>query len=90
LSCLSYTREQDLRIVNTSIGDEENDSMSFSASRQGSLFEPSSSLRSQMRDEEKQLIENTNLSVCDKIIKDVITFIFGEDLIRKIKLAHTN
>ena len=60
--------------------DEENDILSFSASR---LW----------RDEENQLIENTKedtqkISFCDKIIKDVITFIFGEDVIRKIKLAH--
>ena len=61
-------------------GDEENDSMSFSASLN-------------RRDEENQLIENTKedtqkISFCDKIIKDVITFIFGEDVIRNIKLAH--
>ena len=69
--------------------DEENDSMSFSASRQGSLFETSSSLRSQRRDEENQLIENTKdnhkkLSFCDKIMNtlSIVYQIFNEKMER--------
>ena len=75
--------------------DEENYDTSFSASRQGSLFETSSSLWSQRRDEENQLIENKKdnhkkLSFCDKIMKELVIFIFGEDVIRKNKLAQQN
>ena len=79
LSCSTDTSI--LNSTSFSRGDEENDILSFSASLN-------------RRDEENQLIENTkednyqNLSFCDKIIKDVITFIFGDDVIRKIKLAH--
>jgi hypothetical protein len=72
--------------------DEENDSISFSASRQGSLFETSSSLRSQRRDEENQLIENTKdehykkLSLCDEIMKKIqsVYQIFNEKLERAL------
>jgi hypothetical protein len=77
-----------LKINNNSIeylnqeNDEVNYDTSFSASR---LW----------RDEENQLIENTKdnhkkLSFCDKIIKDLVIFIFGEDVIRKNKLAQQN
>jgi hypothetical protein len=102
LNSTSFSRgdeENDILSFSASLNrrDEENDILSFSASlnrrdeeNHNTLF--SASLN--RRDEENQLIENTkeddylNLSFCDKIIKDVITFIFGEDVIRKIKVAH--
>ena len=67
--------------------DEVNYDTSFSASRQGSLFENSSSLQSQRRDEENQLIENTKdnhkkLSFCDKIMNTlrIVSQIFNEKM----------
>ena len=67
--------------------DEENYDTSFSASRQGSLFENSSSLQSQRRDEENQLIENKKdnhkkLSFCDKIMNTlrIVSQIFNEKM----------
>ena len=80
-------------------GDEENDEVnydtSFSASGLCDRRELEVSKRLPWRDEENQLIENTKdnhrkLSFCDKIMKDLVTFIFGEDVIIKNKLAQQN
>jgi hypothetical protein len=73
-------------------GYEENDRLLHSSSRQGSLFETSSSLRSQRRDEENQLIENTKdehckkLSLCDEIMNKIqsVYQIFNEKLERAL------
>jgi hypothetical protein len=85
----------ELKINNNTIeyvNEENNDvnyDTSFSDSRQGSLFETSSSLRSQRRDEENQLIENTKdnhkkLSFCDKIMNtlSIVYQIFNEKMER--------
>jgi hypothetical protein len=77
-----------LKINNNSIEyvNEENDEVNYDTSFSASRL---------WRDEENQLIENTKdnhkkLSFCDKIIKDLVIFIFGEDVIRKNKLAQQN
>jgi hypothetical protein len=77
-----------LKINNNSIEyvNEENNEVNYDTSYSASRL---------WRDEENQLIENTKdnhkkLSFCDKIIKDLVIFIFGEDVIRKNKLAQQN
>ena len=77
-----------LKINNNSIEyvNEENNEVNYDTSYSASRL---------WRDEENQLIENTKdnhkkLSFCDKIMKDLVIFIFGEDVIRKNKLAQQN
>ena len=96
LNSISIEKNED-NVKNIVDCSEENDNLSCSTDTSilnSTTFSAYPQDKGDEENEENQLIENTkednyqNLSFCDKIIKDVITFIFGDDVIRKIKLAH--